>query len=232
MVNTNSKINIAIDGPAGAGKSTVAREVAKQLNYIYIDTGAMYRAVTLKVLRSGLQPSQSDEISQLLESTHIQLRPRPDGQQVWLDGEDVTSQLRSQEVNQFVSQIARIEGVRTKLVNHQKKLSEHKGVVMDGRDIGSHVLPDAEVKIYLTASTEERAKRRFLEMKSQDPNTLIELAELQKDIEARDEMDRTREISPLIIAEDATVVDTSHLSIQEVVEQLVLICRKRIMAGD
>ncbi len=230
-MSTSFNINIAIDGPAGAGKSTVAREVARRLNYIYIDTGAMYRAVTLKVLRSGLNLEQTDEIIQLAADTRIELQPTEDGQQVWMDGEDVTAQLRTAQINRAVSRIAQIEAVRTKLVDLQKKLSEHKGVVMDGRDIGSHVLPDAEVKIYLTASVEVRAKRRYQEMKAQDPGNPIEMSKLQEEIQARDEMDRNRQVSPLIVPKDATVIDSSDMTVQEVVEEILRICRKR-MTGE
>lgn len=233
LLNTHSKINIAIDGPAGAGKSTVAREVAKRLHYIYVDTGAMYRAVTWKALRNGLEPSQTREIGKLASTILIQLKPQSDGQHVLIDGEDVTSLLRTQQVNRTVSQIASIKEVRSKLVEIQQGLSKQKGVVMDGRDIGSHVIPDAEVKIYLTASVEERARRRYKEMISQHPENPIDIAKLQKEIQMRDEMDKTREISPLIIPEDAVIIDSTNMSFDRVVNQILLICRKQLVTtGD
>lgn len=218
------KINIAIDGPAGAGKSTVARLVAKQLEYIYVDTGAMYRAVTLHAIRNGIDPAKTADVVDMARSLRIQLLPGADKQIVLLNGEDVTELIRSIEVNRHVSAIAQIEGVRLKLVNAQQEMAARKGVVMDGRDIGTHVLPDAEVKIFLTASVRERAERRFKEMGDQ---TEVTLDQLERDIALRDRTDEQREISPLVRAEDAYLLDSSGLSIDEVVAVIIDRCRTK-----
>ncbi|MNO86530.1 Cytidylate kinase [compost metagenome] len=156
----NNRINIAIDGPAGAGKSTVARLVANQLSYIYVDTGSMYRAVTWSMMKLGIEPESPDKVLQYARDMVIDLRPDKDGQKVWVDGVDVTPYIRSSEVNSLVSRYAQIEGLRTQLVHLQQQMALRKGVVMDGRDIGTTVLPNAEVKIFLTASVKERALRR------------------------------------------------------------------------
>lgn len=231
MYNHHFKINIAIDGPAGAGKSTVAREVANRLRYVYVDTGAMYRAMTLKVLRHNIDPSHTEHVSNLAAATRIELKTDIHGQHVMLDSEEVTHLLRSQEVNRAVSQVAQIPIVREKLVQMQQVLSQHKGVVMDGRDIGSKVMPDAEVKIYLTASVEERAQRRFDEMLQNDPESKLELSKLKEEIQARDKMDCERESSPLTIADDAVVIDSSSLDIEQVVTRILEICEHKMTAG-
>lgn len=221
----DSKINVAIDGPAGAGKSTIARLVANKLGFVYVDTGAMYRVVTLKSLQAGLQIHQHTEIAKLAERLNIELIPLQDGQQVRVDGEDVTEEIRSLEVNQHVSKIAQNEQVRKFLVMTQKKIAVSKGVVMDGRDIATHVLPDAEVKIYLTATAEERAKRRYKELK--DKST-VTLKELEREISIRDEADKQRKLSPLVVAQDARVMDCTDLSISQVVETILNLCRTKM----
>ncbi len=223
------KINIAIDGPAGAGKSTVARLVAEKLGYVYIDTGAMYRAVTWKALEHGLQIEQSNAIVHLLEQTEIELSPGSSGQQVKVDGQDVTALIRMPEVSQHVSQVAQIGPVRAILSAKQQQMAEQKGIVMDGRDIGSHVLPDAELKIYLTASVEERAQRRYIELKDKHPELTFE--ELTRDIASRDKMDQEREVSPLIQAKDAQLIDSTGMSIEAVVEGIVDLSLQRINGG-
>lgn len=219
---SEKKINVAIDGPAGAGKSTIARKVAGILGYVYVDTGAMYRAVALQCIRAGLRMDQQDRISGLTSTLTLQLIPDQHQQRVLVNGTDVTDELRTPEVNQCVSQVALIGEVREMMVKQQQEMAHHKGVVMDGRDIATHVIPDAEVKIFLTASVEVRAKRRFDEMKLQ--HTDISIEELAKDIEERDRIDRERTISPLIQATDAIPIDSTILSIDQVAEQILTIC--------
>ncbi|WP_028561319.1 (d)CMP kinase [Paenibacillus pinihumi] len=217
-------INIAIDGPAGAGKSTVARRVAELLRYVYIDTGAMYRAVTLSALRAGIEPDHSERVSRMAASLDIRLLPSENGQKVLLNGEDVTEQIRSREVNLHVSQVAAVEQVRTQLVGLQRVLAGRKGVVMDGRDIGTHVLPDAELKVFLTASVRTRAERRYKETGQADR---IDLEQLEREIAERDQKDREREISPLICADDAVVIDSTSMTIGQVVSQIVELSRTK-----
>lgn len=222
------KFNIAIDGPAGAGKSTIARLIAKELGFVYVDTGAMYRAVTWKVLQSGVSLENEEEIAGTAERTDIDLKPGTNGQLVFVDGTDVTEEIRTTEINKHVSQIARIPEVRTLLVHKQKLLALHKGVVMDGRDIGTKVLPDAELKIFLTASVRKRAGRRLLE--TNDP--AITLEQLEQDIAARDKMDRERETSPLVRAKDAILIDTTEMTLHEVVGAVLDLCRTKVTGGS
>lgn len=214
------RINIAIDGPAGAGKSTVARKVASKLSYVYVDTGAMYRAATWDMLRQEIDADDEDAVLQRLDHIDIELVPGEDGQRVRLSGEDVTNEIRSLAVNRTVSRYAQIEGLRAKLSNAQRQMALRKGVVMDGRDIGTTVLPDAEVKIFMTATVEERARRRFRELPESDE--AITLEQLEREIEQRDELDRNREVSPLVCADDATVLDTTSMTIDEVADAIVL----------
>lgn len=216
------KISVAIDGPAGAGKSTVAREVANRLGYIYIDTGAMYRAVALTIIREGVDLEHRKAIGMLTESLDIQLEQSEDEQRIYLNGEDVTKQIRSPEVASFVSKVASLAEVRELLVRKQQQMASSGGVVMDGRDIGTNVMPNAEVKIFMTASVEERARRRYEELKVRVPQMTLE--QITQDIMARDEMDRTRTISPLVAADDAIMLDTTHLTIHEVVDRIVERC--------
>lgn len=213
------KLNIAIDGPAAAGKSTVARIVAKRLGFIYVDTGAMYRAVTWKALQSGISPERKDDLVQMASELRIELLPGELSQQVLLNGEDVTDFIRSVTVNQNVSAVAAIPDIRRLLVDKQQEMARAKGVVMDGRDIGTHVMPDAELKIFLTASVKERAERRFLEMKAKQEN--VSLEQLEKEIAERDRMDEQREASPLVKADDAVLVDTSGMSIPQVADRIL-----------
>lgn len=224
LSSVKRKINIAIDGPAGAGKSTISRLLANELNYIYVDTGAMYRSVALKAIMAGLSIEQIDAITRLTDRLSIQLRPSQQEQQVIVDDEDVTEAIRSAEVTQLVSHIAQIAEVRQLLVAKQKQMARHKGVVMDGRDIATDVLPDAELKVYLTASVQERARRRFKELS--DPNTTLQ--QIEEAIVQRDALDTQRDISPLTIAEDAIVIDCSDLSISQVVNKLLLLSRTKI----
>ncbi|MFF2153879.1 (d)CMP kinase [Paenibacillus chitinolyticus] len=220
-----TKFNIAIDGPAGAGKSTIARKVAGELGFVYVDTGAMYRAVTWKVLQDGVNPLDTEAVARTAASMKIELVPGPDGQLVFVDGRDVSSDIRTKLVTDQVSQIAAIAEVRKLLVDKQKQMAASKGIVMDGRDIGTHVLPDAEVKVFLTASVRKRAERRFQEVQGTAMATTLE--EMEKDIARRDMLDEGREVSPLVQAADAVMLDSTDLTIPEVVESILEMCRMR-----
>lgn len=219
------RINIAIDGPAGAGKSSVARLVAGQLGYIYIDTGAMYRAVTYSAHRSSIAANETESLRKLMGSIRIQLERGEHGQSVYVNGEDVTDKIRSLEVTRQVSHYAASGVIREVLSRMQRELASRKGVVMDGRDIGTHVLPDAELKIFLTASVQERALRRFKELRD---DSGVTLEGLESEIAERDRLDATREISPLIKAADALELDSSGMTIQEVVDAIVQLSRTKL----
>jgi len=221
-------INIAIDGPAGAGKSTIARMVAERLGFVYVDTGAMYRAVTWKILQLGLAPSQSEQIAAAAHHMSIALKPGPSGQLVYVDGTDVTEAIRSTEVTRGVSEVAAIGEVRHLLAGMQKDMAASKGVVMDGRDIGTHVLPDAELKVFLTADVRERASRRLRELQQGNPGLTLE--ELERDMQKRDKFDAEREISPLAQAADAVLLDSTGLSIDQVAGRILDMC-KSIQSG-
>ena len=223
METITRKFNVAIDGPAGAGKSTVARMVAKELGFIYIDTGAMYRAITYKVLQEGLDIARPYEIIEMAKKLQIKLIPQSWGQQVLIDGSDVTERLRSPEVNRLVSAISQIKEVRQLLTDIQQQMASAKGVVMDGRDIGTSVLPDAEVKVFLSADVKERARRRWEEIKDSQPNMTLE--QLEEDIARRDLADQQREVSPLVRAHDAVFIDSTNMSISEVTEHILQLCR-------
>lgn len=206
------KYSIAIDGPAGAGKSTISKIVAQKLGLEYIDTGAMYRAVTLKAISTGTDISDSQSVVELLKDTEIDFREN----HIYMDERVVDEEIRSSEVNQNVSVVAKIGEIREILVSKQREIAESKSVIMDGRDIGTTVLSDAEYKFYLNASVEERARRRYEEDKSSQS-----YEEIKRDIEKRDEIDMSREISPLVKAEDAIEVDTTDMDIEEVVAFIV-----------
>ncbi len=221
----SDRMNIAIDGPAGAGKSTVARKVAEQLGYVYIDTGAMYRAVTYTAQRAGVLPEQTARLAELTRSLQIDLRPGDHGQSVYVNGEDVTSSIRSREVTLQVSHYAAIESVRDVLGALQRQLAARKGVVMDGRDIGSHVLPNAELKVFLTASVQERAARRYREISDSQS---ITLRQLESEIAERDRLDEQRAISPLVCASDAVVLDSTGMTIDEVIAAIVDLSRTKM----
>lgn len=222
------KINIAIDGPAGAGKSTVAKWVAKQLRYVYIDTGAMYRAIAWNVIRHGVQEDTLKMIDVAMNTT-IKLLPGEEKQTVLVDGEDVSEAIRTPEISNFTSVVAQIGEVRELLVKMQQAMAVDKGVVMDGRDIGTHVLPDAELKVFLTASVEERANRRFRELTDKDAS--VSLEQIKADIAARDHMDETRAISPLVQAADARRVDSSDMTIEQVVQLIIDLAHQTVAAG-
>ncbi|MCP1144262.1 (d)CMP kinase [Lysinibacillus endophyticus] len=213
------KIQIAIDGPAGAGKSTIAKIVAEELGFTYIDTGAMYRAVTYKAMKENIGLSDEKSLEKMLMNTSIVLKPSPNGQLVFLDGEDVSQQIRSNEVTANVSEVAAHPIIREILVAKQQELAANGGIVMDGRDIGTHVLKDAELKIFMSASVEERAKRRFIDNEKRGIPSSIE--SLKEEIAKRDKLDSEREASPLIQAEDAIYLDTTHLNIEEAANEIL-----------
>ena len=218
--------NIAIDGPAGAGKSTVGQKVAKELSFVYVDTGAMYRAMALYLLRKGVNREEPDEIGEACQNAEISIEYQNGEQIVLLDGENVNAHLRTEEVSAMASVSSAVPRVREKLLDLQRKLARTMSVVMDGRDIGTTILPDADVKIYLTASSLTRARRRYLEY--QEKGEACDLAEIQKTIEERDQRDMTREISPLCQAEDAVLVDSSELTIDETVEKILSVYHSKV----
>lgn len=209
-------VNVAIDGPAGAGKSTIAKRVAKEMGYIYVDTGAMYRAMALYFLRLGVKPEETDKISTMCNDADISISYEDGVQVVLLNGENVNGFIRTEEVGNMASATSVNGNVRKKLVELQQKLASKENVVMDGRDIGTVVLPNANVKVYLTASSAERAKRRFLELQAK--GEAADIKKIEADIIERDHRDMTREISPLKQAEDAVLVDSSDMTIDEVVD--------------
>ncbi len=215
--------NIAIDGPAGAGKSTIAKRIAKELGYVYVDTGAMYRALAIHFLKEGLQPEDTEKIKEACKNAVVTLQYEDGVQQVYLNGENVTAMLREEKVGNMASVSSAIPEVRAQLLELQRDLARTKDVVMDGRDIGTNILPNADVKVYLTASVEERARRRYVEL--QEKGVACNLEEIAHDIEERDTRDMNREIAPLKQAKDATFVDSSDMSIDEVVETIVNLCK-------
>ena len=221
--------NIAIDGPAGAGKSTIAKQLAKELSFIYVDTGAMYRAMALYLLRKEVNRDDTEQIGNICQDAEISIEYQNGEQIVLLNGENVNSYLRTEEVGNMASVSSAVPRVREKLLSLQRKLAKDMSVVMDGRDIGTTILPDADVKIYLTASSLTRAKRRYLEL--QEKGTVCDLDNIQKDIEERDQRDMNREISPLRQAEDAVLVDSSDLTIEQVVDRILEIFRARTEEG-
>jgi len=216
--------NIAIDGPAGAGKSTIAKAAAKKLGFIYVDTGAMYRAMALYFIRKGISGSDSTDVSGQCGNIDISIEYRDGEQVVLLNGEDVNAFIRTEEVSMMTSCISQYEAVREKLLGLQRGLAATKDVIMDGRDIGTCVLPEAGTKIYLTASTKERARRRYKEQTGH--GLQCDIKQIEQDIIKRDEQDMGREIAPLRQAEDAVLLDTSGMSIDEAVEAVVNIFRK------
>ncbi|AOY77243.1 (d)CMP kinase [Clostridium formicaceticum] len=215
-------LQIAIDGPAGAGKSTIAKKLAEGLNITYIDTGAMYRALTYKVLKENIEINCKEKIIQLAETTNITIVHGD----VYIDNQLVKDEIRSQEVTKYVSHIAQIAEVRKILVGFQKKIAEQHSVVMDGRDIGTYVLPNADIKIFLTASIEERAHRRYTELLHKQQQ--VSFADVIDSIKERDKIDTEREFAPLVKAADAVVVDTTGLDIEAVVEKIQQIIAKKL----
>ncbi|MCD8347249.1 MAG: (d)CMP kinase [Lachnospiraceae bacterium] len=217
--------NIAIDGPAGAGKSTIAKRAAKELSFIYVDTGAMYRAIALGLLRRGTDIEDEAALSAALDETEVGIRYVDGEQHVYLNGEDVSSLIRTEKVSDMTSRSSAIPVVRAKLTDLQRDLARREDVLMDGRDIGTTILPDADLKIYLTASVETRAKRRYLEQVQKGETCSLE--EIEKDICERDYRDSHRETAPLRQAEDAVRMDSSDMTIEEVVAEILRLVKER-----
>ena len=218
-------VNIAIDGPAGAGKSTIAKAVAKELEFIYVDTGAMYRAMALYLLQQGISPKETEKMEEACAKAEISIVYEEGAQQVLLNGENVTGLLRQEEVGNMASVSSANPKIREKLVELQRILASRENVVMDGRDIGTCVLPNAQVKVYLTASARTRALRRCKELEEKGISCVLE--EIEADINERDHRDMTREISPLKQAEDAVLLDSSDMTIEEVKEAIISLYKKR-----
>ena len=217
------KVVVAIDGPAGAGKSTVAKKVAQQLGYVYIDTGAMYRAVAWKATQAGISAEQEEALTVLLENLQLELLPGEGAAKVLVDGVDVSEAIRSPEISRLVSIYAQQPQVRKALLAMQREMGAAGGVVMDGRDIGTAVFPQAEVKVFLTASLQERAHRRWLELQAKGES--IEESLVAAEMESRDKQDEQRELAPLVQAADAYLLDTSGLSIDDVVGKITGLCQ-------
>lgn len=222
----NQRFSIALDGPSGAGKSTIARALAQRLGVTYLDTGAMYRAVALYVLNAGAQPSAKDQVIPLLDEIDIEIRFTDAGQRVLLNGQDVSEAIRENPVSPAASQVAAIPEVRERLVAMQREMASQRSVVMDGRDIGTAVLPDATLKIFLTASAHERARRRFEELKQKGEE--VEFEALQHQMLERDYNDSHRAASPLRRAEDAVKLDSTGMDIEQVVEAAEALLREKI----
>lgn len=211
--------NVAIDGPSGAGKSTIAKIVASKLNSIYIDTGAMYRTIALYLIRNGIDCNNEEEIKKVIDNINVDIKHENDIQQLFLNNENVTNLIRTSEIGEGASACSQFPIVRNKLTEMQRAIGKKTNVVMDGRDIGTVVLPDAALKIFLTASLDVRAKRRYNEFKEKGLNTTFE--ETKDDLEKRDYRDTHRETAPLKQAEDAILIDSSDMSIEEVVEKIL-----------
>lgn len=213
-------IQIAIDGPAGAGKSTIAKKIAKELNITYIDTGAMYRALTYKVLTNKIDIKNTKEIIKLAQESNIEFFQ----ENIYLDNNIINEEIRLPEVSKNVSYVAKIPEVRQILIEIQRKIAKNQDIIMDGRDIGTHVLCNSNFKIFLTASVEERSHRRYLELKSKGLN--VSFNDIKQDIMNRDKIDKERKFSPLVKADDAIEIDTTDLSIEDVVNKIILLFRK------
>jgi cytidylate kinase len=215
----NNKIIVAIDGPAGSGKSSTAKIIAEKIGYIYIDTGAMYRAVTFAAMQSNT-PFTDEAMKPLLASINVELKITTDGQSTFVDGQDITRRIRFQEVTKNVSEISALQSVREAMTAMQKRMGENGGIIMDGRDIGTTVFPQAEIKIYLDASVEKRAERRIKELK--DKNIPADYEEIEEQIRERDRIDTEREFSPLRKADDAITIDTSEMTLEGQAKEILL----------
>jgi cytidylate kinase len=220
-----AKVNVAIDGPAGAGKSTIARHISKTMGIIYLDTGAMYRAVALKAIRSGVDTKDAGKLSEMVKNIDIKINHSGSEQQIFLDGVDVSGDIRTPEVSLGASNVAVVPEVRIKMVELQREIAKYNDVVMDGRDIGTFVLPNAFYKFFLTASIDERAQRRYKEQVYKGISN-ISYDDVKRDIEYRDKNDSTRAFAPLLKAEDAIEIDTTDLTIGQVIEKILSYIRK------
>ncbi len=220
-----SVFRIAIDGPSGAGKSTVAKALAKRLGFVQVDTGAMYRSVGLYIYRKGIQPDDADAVIPQLENINIDLGFSEEGQRIYLNGEDVSEKIRQNEISAYASKVSAIPAVRAFLLEMQRKLAREHSVVMDGRDIGTVVLPDAELKIFQTASVKERAKRRYLELT--EKGQTVDLETIKKEIEERDYNDSHRAAAPCVPADDAVIIDNSNITIEENVAMITALYELR-----
>lgn len=222
------RYSIAIDGPAGVGKSTIAKEIASKKHLIYVDTGALYRGLAVYFLSYGLNPENEQEIAKSLDGAEVDLRCEEDGCHVILCGRDVTDKLRTEEVSAVASVTSRYPKVREKLLDLQRNLAKNHNVIMDGRDIGTVVLPDAQVKIFLTARPEVRAKRRYLQLTAEGRLDGRSLSDIEKNMKERDERDTTRKTAPLKPAEDAVIVDTSDMTIAEVENRIIGLLEEKV----
>lgn len=214
--------NIAIDGPAGAGKSTVAKRVAQEKGFIYVDTGAMYRGLAIYFLKNGIHPEDREGIIRACRNADVSIGYEDGAQQIYLNGENITGLLREEAVGDMASKSSPVPEVREKLLMLQRTLAREKDVVMDGRDIGTNILPDADVKVYLTASVETRAKRRYDELTAKGIS--CDMEQIAADIEERDYRDMTRDNAPLVQADDAVLIDSSAMSIEEVTDAILKLC--------
>ncbi len=219
-------VKVAVDGPAGAGKSTIAKAVAKDFGYIYIDTGAMYRAVGLAALKKGIDPKNASAVESILDDVEITIKHIDGVQQVYLNGENVSTEIRTPKASVAASDVAVIPAVRLKLVELQRTLAQKENVIMDGRDIATYVLPDAQVKIFLTASVDSRAMRRFIELEEKGIKTNFD--DVKKDMEYRDKNDSSREFAPLKAAEDSILVDSTELSLEDTIAKIEEIIKNSI----
>ena len=219
-------INIAIDGPGGAGKSTIAKAAAKELGFIYVDTGALYRSVGLYALRKNVKTDSADEVIPLLSEIKVELKFIDGSQRVFLNGEDVSEEIRTPDASMAASNVSAIQAVRDFLFDLQRDIAKANDCIMDGRDIGTVVLPDARVKIFLTASAEERAKRRYIQLteKGQD----VKYEDVLKELQERDYQDSHREIAPLKPADDSVIVDTTEINLEQSIDTVVNVIRERI----
>ncbi len=232
MVKTSKRkrLTIAIDGPSGAGKSTVARSLARRLGYVYIDTGAMYRSLALRVKERGISLEDELALSQLALSLHIHFVTEGEQTHVFCEGEDITEAIRTPEISRLASSISKQKGVREALVQMQREMGKEGGVILEGRDIGTVVFPDADVKFYLDANTEERARRRYDEMVGKGVN--VDFKETQEELLQRDHNDMHRIHSPLKKANDAVFIDSTHWSVEEVVEEMVRVIKERVKSYE